>query len=366
MNRIFEFFSHVAWVAIVVAVVTCPSSALGQDTSDAATIAAARALAIEGVKLANAAQCELAVEKLQRAQALHPSPVVLGRLGECRVALGRLVEGTEDLRRLLREPVPENASEAVRDAFIRANRVLAEAAPRIATLNVTVRGVSPDEVTVTLDGKPVPNAALGVDLPTDPGEHRLEATAPGYHLVNQNVSLGTAQRLVVVLPLEATPPEAAAAVAPETSPAAQPKRTSPAPQTPAQPASPRDPVTDHPEPRSSSLIPGISLLTLGALGVGVGTAFGLAAKSDRDELTERCPGNVCSPDDDEALSKAKTKGTVATVAVGAGAAAMVLGVILLVTSNGDGEEAATTPGLEVAEGTHAWIGLGEVGLSGHF
>src|SRR4051794_2279405 len=59
---------------------------------DPTTIAAARALAVQGVRLARAGQCAEAVDKLERAEALRHSIVVAEQLGECYVEQGRLVE----------------------------------------------------------------------------------------------------------------------------------------------------------------------------------------------------------------------------------------------------------------------------------
>ena len=66
----------------------------------------ARGLAVEGLKLADAGKCPEAIEKLMRAEKLHHSAIVQGRLGECQIAVGKLVDGTENLRKVMREPVP--------------------------------------------------------------------------------------------------------------------------------------------------------------------------------------------------------------------------------------------------------------------
>src|SRR5579859_5498883 len=58
----------------------------------AADIGAARALAVEGIKLADAGKCREAIDKLARAERLHHAPTILVRLGECRAATGRIVE----------------------------------------------------------------------------------------------------------------------------------------------------------------------------------------------------------------------------------------------------------------------------------
>src|SRR5690606_8120785 len=90
-----------------------PSLVHAQSAEDKA---AARTLGTEGIKLANAGDCESAIDKLARAEALYHAPTILGRLGECQVALGKLVEGTENLNRVIREPLPANAPVAFKQA----------------------------------------------------------------------------------------------------------------------------------------------------------------------------------------------------------------------------------------------------------
>ena len=68
------------------------------EDASAAETAAARSLAVDGLKLAQANNCAEAVPKLERAEKLYHSTVVASRLGECLVSVGRLVEGTEILR----------------------------------------------------------------------------------------------------------------------------------------------------------------------------------------------------------------------------------------------------------------------------
>ncbi len=92
-------------VAFVSAIeLAAPTIAHAENDADAAETAAARTLAIDGVKLAQAEQCDEAIDKLDRAEKLKHSPVVLRYLGECQVKVGRWVEGSESLRKLLREP----------------------------------------------------------------------------------------------------------------------------------------------------------------------------------------------------------------------------------------------------------------------
>src|SRR5450755_5120662 len=136
--------------ALVVSVVV-PSRA----DDDAENKAAARTLGIQGVQLADAGKCPEAIEKLQRAESLHHAPTILGRLGECQVAVGQVVAGTENLNSVVREPLAPNAPKVYRDAQDRAQKVLATAMPKIAHLTISV--VPPEaKPTVTVNGKPIP------------------------------------------------------------------------------------------------------------------------------------------------------------------------------------------------------------------
>src|SRR5258708_1914863 len=103
------------------------SVATPSRADDAESTAAARTLGIQGVQLADAGKCPEAIEKLQRAESLHHAPTILDRLGECQVAVGQLVAGTENLNSVVREPLAANAPQVYRDAQDRAKKVLATA-----------------------------------------------------------------------------------------------------------------------------------------------------------------------------------------------------------------------------------------------
>jgi hypothetical protein len=77
---------------------------------DPETLAAARGLAIEGVKLARAGYCTQAIERLARAEALHHSSIVLAELGECYLQTGKVVAASEALRSVAHEALPATPS----------------------------------------------------------------------------------------------------------------------------------------------------------------------------------------------------------------------------------------------------------------
>src|SRR5690606_6492137 len=107
--------AHRSWplvLGLLLSLTALPGRAEAQSAENKA---AARALGVEGIKLANAGNCEAAIEKLSRAEALYHAPTILGRLGECQVALGKLVEGTENLNRVVREQLAPNAPAAFKE-----------------------------------------------------------------------------------------------------------------------------------------------------------------------------------------------------------------------------------------------------------
>ena len=107
------------------------SNAQAEEDSAAET-AAARTLAVDGLKLAQAGKCDEAIPKLDRAEKLHHSAIVLSRLGECEVSqaqAGR--EGTEMLRKVvLGEALPPSPSPALSKAYEHAQTTLVPPSPR--------------------------------------------------------------------------------------------------------------------------------------------------------------------------------------------------------------------------------------------
>src|SRR5580658_9733307 len=153
-------------------------SAMAAAQEDQANVAAARELGIQGVRLADGGDCNGAMDRLVRAEQLHHAPTTAERLAECQIKLGKLVDGTEGLRRVIREVLPPSAPRAFFAAQERANALLAEARPKIAELKIAVAAPTDADFSVTIDGIPLPRANLNVNRPIDPGEHVVEATGP--------------------------------------------------------------------------------------------------------------------------------------------------------------------------------------------
>ncbi len=305
---------------------------------EAADTAAARILGEDGLALADAGNCEKAIEKLDRADKLHHAATTAGRLGECEIQQGKLVAGTERLHRLIREGLPATAPAIFVDAVARARGVLDQNLPRIAMLRISVKARAGAKVTVSVDGDVLPDAVLDNDRPADPGTHTIRATAPGFISATKAVTLEEGGAKSVSLALEPDP--RAVPVRPiETSISA----------TPQEP------------PRASTSPAPFIVLGIGALGLATGIATGALVAVKSSDLEGSCGANkVCPTDKDSEISSAKTLATVSTVGFVVAGAGLGTGLILLLTRHGESSHASSAKALVPV------IGPTYVGLTGGF
>jgi len=360
-----------------------PALAQQEEPSSAET-AAARGLAVDGLKLADAGRCSEAIDKLARAEKLHHSAIVQGKLGECQISLGKLVDGTENLRKVLREPLPPAPSPALLKARERAQTALDGAKPKIAFLMISVKG--PKEVstaTVTVDGESVPPALLDADRPTDPGEHVIEASAPGYLKASARVSVKEAERKAVSVRLDVDPN----AVAPP-PPASQAESGAGAQHSPQREPTPAPPARESRFAVGADNSGGAASAgpnrtgayiawTVGGVALAVGAAFGAVAMKNKNELDNQCRDNRCPETEGDRLSSAKTYGNVSTAGFIVGGVGVVLGTVLFFTASGStsgsgssvrtaGAAPPSRPTGLAAFEPRAYVGVGQIGLAGSF
>jgi hypothetical protein len=353
----------------LVACLFAGADAAAQD-GDSAQIAAARSLALEGIKLADAGRCEEAIDKLARAEKLHHAPVVLGRLGECQVNQGRLVEGTENLRKVMREPLPPDPPAVVTRARERAAAVFERAKNRIASLHIIVKGPGDHAaVSVTVDGQAMNSALLEADRPTDPGEHLIEASANGFLSNSAKVSVGSGDRESVVITLEPDPNARSLAQAPNDGSSAADTTTL---------FTRNPPLVESGTSADGSLGDGAPERDLtaayiswaaGGVALVTGSIFGLVAFQRKSDLEKSCPNNICPGSMQDRLDSARSASTMATVLVAVGAAGLGVGTVFYLSAGPDEEQpasAAKKPAQRDALRARAFIGLGQLGLSGEF
>lgn len=336
-------------VSVLLVALASPAAALAQTDEQRA---AARELALEGIGAYEAGKDAEAVDRLKRAQALVHAPTHLLYLGRAHARLGQYVRAREAYHRILRDGLAPGSPRAFRDARDAAEKEIAEVEEKIARITIRLENAPEDLATVrvTLDGTAVPSVLLGVPQPVDPGEHRIEASAPGLRAEPKDVALAAQQKGEVVLVL--TPDG-----------------------SPAMPASPSAPARtgeaggsilvhdDRASGGSSGLrIAGYSALGLAAVGVGAGTLFLLQGRAKRADADAICrePGGICPPErraEIEALDNDADKAmTLSVVSYIVGGASVAAGVALLIAGAESDESAGLTP----------FITLDRVGVFGRF
>ncbi|NUP08312.1 MAG: hypothetical protein HOW73_19855 [Polyangiaceae bacterium] len=296
-------------------VVSIASTAAAQDES---AIAAARALGQEGVVAAREGRCGEAVDKLGRAKQLYRAPTILVPLGECQLALGKIVAGTENLQLVARETLAADAPDKFVDAQKRARKLLPDALKKLGRLHLVIDAPPSAELVVTDNGDPVPSVLIGVDRPADPGKHLIEVSAPGFLKGKAEVTLaaGKSERLTIKLEPDPTPP--------------------PATQEPNAPTE----VGTHPGPGSPPFVArerGTSPLVVGgavSLGVGGvgrlrGAVFGGLTLSKQSDLDAICTNKLCPPGSEEDIDAMHRFGDVSTASFVIGGVGAVLGATLI-------------------------------------
>lgn len=248
-------------------VVSFVHDARAQDT------ARAQALYNEGAVALESGDVPLACERFEGARSLLTTPVILNAVARCHESLGKIATAAGELDELTVLYAQRN-----RPADAAAARDRAEALKkRMPFLVISVADADRASVELLQDGRPFPRAALGVSLPIDPGEHWVEASAPGRATSRKTVKVEEGER---------------AAVAFETlAPQEEKKVDQPAPPpAPTKPAlAPRPPP---PSPLRLPLYVAGGLAVAGTLTAGIAGTYAYLQQRD---ARERCPSptNLC-------------------------------------------------------------------------
>jgi hypothetical protein len=101
-------------------------------------------------------------------------------------------------------------------------------------------------------------------------------------------------------------------------------------------------------------------LAVGGAGLIVGTAFGLSARSTREDLRATCLDDVCTESQRENYDKGRMQANVSTAGFIVGGVGIGLGTVLLLTGSSSKEKAAE------AAGVHPFVGPTNAGFRGRF
>jgi hypothetical protein len=273
--------------------------------------AAARPFAEKGYAAFEGGRYAEAIEMFGEAEEHYHAPTHVLFIARAQVALGKLAAAHASYRRVVEEALPDYAPVPFHQARDEARAELARLTPRVPSLRLSIRGVSAEQVTVSIDGGPA--AALEDSYLLDPGRHRLEVAGPTGS-ASQQIELEQGARRELQFDLgggqdtRATPPGDGS-------------------------------LTDSP-----LFVPAMVSLGLGVAALAAGAATGILSLERVSEIREGCAQDVCptalQPDRDEAV----VLGDVGTALLVVGGAAVATGGILLIVAS---SEEQTTVGIRV-------------------
>jgi tetratricopeptide (TPR) repeat protein len=311
------------WVVVVLALCFASPAFAGDK-------ATAEAAFQQGKDLMKAGKFADACTAFEKSQALDAQLGTEYNLATCYEKAGRLASAWAEFRELA-----QRDSNAARKAD--SEKHAAALQPRLIKLLISVRQPV-GGLKVTRNGEDV-SQSVGIESPVDPGDYEIGAVADGYKPWSVKVSAkqegGTVQ--VTVPELEK---------APEASKPIGDHDMKPLPPNPGNGV-----TTTGPAPSSSRKLYGLIAGGAGVAITGVGLFFGSQAMSKWNDAKNLCGGDPdhCSASGDDFTKaqddqkSAKSNGTISTVLVGVGVAALATGVVLYLTapaeSAGPAEEA---------------------------
>lgn len=289
-------------VAVAAFVVALVSASRARAEGPAADQTLAQTLFDDAVALMDKGKFAEACPKLAESQRLDPGGGTLINLGFCRQNEGKLASAWAAYNEALSQAIKDGRKDRESAARVHVDELDGKVAK--LAIDVSDAAMNVEGIEIRLDDTPVRQAAWGVLSPIDRGTHAIVVTAPGKLEFRTKVDVaqdGTTQR--VSIPALANAP-VVVAVEP-----------------------------DHgSERRSNQALVGWVTGGVGVALLGVGVATGILALNSKSQSDANCPQDHCTQTGVDDNNQAKTYAWLADFGVGLGAAAIVTGFVLIVTS----------------------------------
>jgi hypothetical protein len=282
-------------------VITNSFCVLAQAESPAESRALAQSLFDEARKLMERADFARACGKLEESQRLDPGVGTQLNIAHCYEQAGRSASAWAAY--LDAEIAAKAAGQADREAYAHERaRLLAGTLSKLTiSLSPAARAVA--GLTVFKNGHPVGASAFGTALALDPGHYLVEARAPGYRVWSMSLAVEAGRSAELEIP--------------------------PLHELPRSVARPSEP------PSNIQRTVGLTLSGAGLLGLAVGGALALDAKSKYDRAVgDLCGTRGCAAPAYEATGAARRQGNWATAACVVGAAAVAAGIVIWAAAPG--------------------------------
>jgi hypothetical protein len=304
---------------------SCLTAALGllpvrAQAQSASKQAAAQSLFEDARKLMNKGDFANACPKFADSQRIDPAPGTEFNLANCYEKAGQTASAWATFKSAAASYRAHNRTDWEQKARERAAAI----EPKLSRLTIVVpQEANVSGLEVRRDGSVIGSSEYGSAIPVDPGDHAVEASAPGKKpfKASAKVAPGPGESKVTVGPFENEPQ---ATTAPPTT-------------TPKPGAGTTGPTTAPVEVSTKSSgqkTAGYVVLGVGAVGLAVGAVTGVMAMSKNKSSTDQCPndGACSSKDAVDANSSAKSLGTISTVGFIVGGVGVAAGAILLLTA----------------------------------
>jgi hypothetical protein len=301
-------------LAVVLPLAASAANASAADTKSAAETSENRALAetlfFTARGLMEAGRISEACVKLAESYRLDAAAGTLLNLAVCHEKEGKIASAWGEFREALADA--RKANRADREQLAKDHLAVVE--PDLPMLSIEVPpNVKVPDLKITRNGVPLNDAAWATELPVDPGNVEIVASAPGYKPKTKTITIAKKQHMTTAIePLELAPVELPPPVAPPFWTA---KR------------------------RNGAILAGA-----GVVAAGVGTLFGVFALNNRTKSDDNCPlydgARRCSQTGTDAMSNAKTDAWVADFGIGLGAVGIAVGAFLIATGGASTETGA--------------------------
>jgi hypothetical protein len=304
----------------------------------------------EGRRLATAGQPREACEKFQASQRLDPGIGTLLYLGDCYEKTGRTASAWAAFREASSWADAEGQQNRSRIAKVRAEAL----SSRLVTLRLDVapENLTLDGFVLTRNGSAVPAPTFGIQVPVDPGDQVLSATAPGHLPYETTVAVTAVSKTVSIPPLSAAP--VAAVPVAHARPVAQTSAYRVLGTTPGAPQA------EH-ENGSFQRWAALAIGGVGVVGLGVGAVLGVVASNKNADSKAECrpeDPNRCTPAGVALREDAQQSATLSTVGFAVGGSLLAGGIILYLTSprgHGSARDAVTLSADAAASGARVTL-----------
>jgi hypothetical protein len=315
-------------------------------------VAAAEALFNRGFADMKEGRFETGCPALSESYRLDPRPGTLFTLAECEAKRGRVASAVTrygDYLALFSRLSPEAQSKQKGREKIAADKK-ALLAPEVPELTLALPPDAPPGTVVKRDDAVVADAALGIALPIDPGEHRVTTQAPGGSVTELRVTVAKGEKKKLTLQVKGAPPASSGA----------------SPSDAAPPSSAPPPVAPPPDTGSSGQRTGAFVAGgVGAAGLIVGGVMGGLALGQKAKVDQHCAALVCDHEGQLAVGSGRSFALVSSIGVGVGIAGIGAAVILYLTAPSRPKQAGRgAPPPDSAPARRVNVGVWSAGYDG--